>query len=723
MRVRALVGAFVAATLLAGCRDGTGPEDRQYRIAVHDGDDQLGALAQPLPDPLRVAVTIAGSGEPAARVRVTWQVTSGAGARVEPASSLTDSAGIATARWILGPAAGEYTLEATVAGATGAPAAFRARAVVPASITALSPDPVAAGSTLTITGTDFSPIAADNAVLFGGVRGTVLSASSTELRVIVPPCIPGRTVDVHVQLGPVASAPVPLTILGTAPAPLRLGLGEARTLLQPAGFACFVLAADPGMEFLLVPQNAAAAPGRAMPYRLSAFGDGGTVAAASRSRLPALDPTALAGTGAALPAMEWEAHLRTRERMLPPMPPPLPAPGPRILATPPAVGSRRDFKVYNKDGKFTTVTAEVKHVSDHAIIYQDVKAPKNGFSPADFAAFAAVFDDPIHDVTVAAFGQPSDRDQNGRVIILFTPVVNALTPRGSPGVVAGFFYGIDLYSKQDFAGSNEAEIFYAMVPDPAAEHSDRRTVAQVFEQVPPILAHEFQHMIAFNQRRFLAKATSDEELWLAEGLAHMAEELVGEELLRRGNLSDGLDFQRPNRIRASLYLARPDTVGLLAASDDYGNLALRGAAWLLLAYLRAQTGSDAILAALTRSTLAGAANVADRFGKPWNEVFNDWAVALWTDDALPAGAALDPRFTFPGIELRKIFAAGFPLAPAQLPFDDFAAQDTLASGTPDYLLVRAGTGHPPSLFLTLGGTPERAFASDAAPQITVVRVK
>jgi len=51
--------------------------------------------------------------------------------------------------------------------------------------------------------------------------------------------------------------------------------------------------------------------------------------------------------------------------------------------------------------------------------------------------------------------------------------------------------------------------------------------------VPSILAHEFQHMIHHNERIIEREASNREAVWLSEGLAHMAEDLVGEELRRR----------------------------------------------------------------------------------------------------------------------------------------------------------------------------------------------
>lgn len=53
-------------------------------------------------------------------------------------------------------------------------------------ITGFSPNPAVPGAFMTISGTNFSPVATSNIVYFGAVQATVLSASETNLTVIVP---------------------------------------------------------------------------------------------------------------------------------------------------------------------------------------------------------------------------------------------------------------------------------------------------------------------------------------------------------------------------------------------------------------------------------------------------------------------------------------------------------------------------------------------------------
>lgn len=60
------------------------------------------------------------------------------------------------------------------------------RIIVPPQITSFTPTTANAGQTLVITGTNFSNVISENIVQFGSVRGTVVSATNTQLSVVVP---------------------------------------------------------------------------------------------------------------------------------------------------------------------------------------------------------------------------------------------------------------------------------------------------------------------------------------------------------------------------------------------------------------------------------------------------------------------------------------------------------------------------------------------------------
>lgn len=714
-----LTAGLVAATLVAACDDG-GPE-RRFNIAKQGGDEQFGGISATLEDPLQVVVTDASTHEPVPDVTVTWRVVAGAGAVVTPTSSRTDSSGIASTQLRLGADPGVYRVRASVGGLVGDPVEFEAQAVLPPEISAVSPAQADAGDTITIAGRNFSPNAEDNAVVFDGIRGAVISATSTQLRAAVPLCVPTRTVDVVVRLGPVASQPAALAVVGQGTGPIALQVGEVLAAFDPQDLSCLRLpGGQSGLSFLLVPQNAADVAGRTMPFQLVGLTGQATAPPPVPLGAALRAGPSLAGTGFTPAAAAWEAKLRARERELSPA-----AVAPavaRFLAPPPQVGDRRKFQVFNKNNEFTEVTAEVKHVSARAILYQDLNAPAGGFTTADFQAFGSLFDDPIYDTDISVFGAPSDIDGNERVIILFTTVVNELTARGTQGFIAGFFFGLDLTTE---SGSNRSEIFYSLVPDPEGKFSDARTKSQLLRAVPPVLAHELQHMIAFNQRVLLLRVPQ-EVIWLSEAIAHAAEDVLGDVFLERADTPTAANFKLPNFIRAFNYVKDPTVASVIWATSP-GTLEERGASWLFLKYLMGHHGERDLLRRLTQTSRSSVSNVTAETGKSWTVLFHDWAVALWADGAPELeGAAVDPRFTFPNIDLRSRIGqigGGYPLQPRTFAFADFAVTDTLPASSPAYVIVTASGANPPPLNLNLAGARGDPFSTLTRPQMAIMRIK
>ena len=119
--------------------------------------------------------------------------------------------------------------------------------------------------------------------------------------------------------------------------------------------------------------------------------------------------------------------------------------------------------------RFTAVGASLSYIGSDILIYIDTLAPANGFTPSQLQSFGQLFDQILYPLDTNTFGPPTDIDQNGHLIVLLSPIVNALTPASScntEGFIGGFFDGIDLASTD--TSSNRGEIFYSLVPDPNA---------------------------------------------------------------------------------------------------------------------------------------------------------------------------------------------------------------------------------------------------------------
>jgi hypothetical protein len=363
----------------------------------------------------------------------------------------------------------------------------------------------------------------------------------------------------------------------------------------------------------------------------------------------------------------------------------------------PPLGSVRSFHVLSSfDGShFTDRDARLAYIGNRILLYQDTSAPPDGYTTPQLQSLGALFDNELYTITTQLFGEPDDIDQNGRVIVLLSPAVNAITPSeqcGSSGFVAGFFFGPDLGSVQD-PHSNHGEIFYAIVPDPAGTVSCGHTVVAASNIVPSTFAHELQHMINYS-RHVLLHRVPPEEGWLDEGLSLVAEEQGARYYEQRFPAPSG----RTNPAQlfpdsagpfitgvlndSYSWLLDPELETLTLHSDADGGLAWRGADWLLLRWLGDQFDST-FYRRLVDGTATGVANIAQQAGEPFPNLFSDFALSLYTD-SLPgvARSEIPLRDRFRSRNLRRLYKAlydanggdptlprPFPLEPMPLPVD------------------------------------------------------
>ena len=716
MQRRAIVLATIAASfLVASCDDEPSGPQQGYTIRVQSGDDQFAGFNQELENPLRVIVENAQTGDPVSGVAVEWSLVEGSGADLAPISSTTDASGIAATTLVLGPSDTEYSVRATVAHRVGSAATFDATAVSPAQIDSVAPGAVDAGDTIRIHGTGFAASAGDNTVLVAGFRAEVVEATPTMLRAVVPACTPTRIAEVRVNRGVVISNAEPLSVTGIDASPLTMSVGEVTYLDDAAAASCLRLAAVSGARYLVMLQNATSLSGQELPWRL-------TGAAVSPIAAPPRPSAWWGGESVdGTPRRTWtlqdrlDFELRDLESIA------ALRSGPRAAAPFAAqradieVGDRQDFWVFRRAGEYERITAIARHISDHAILFEDVDAPANGFGTGDFEEFGALFDDPIYESLTAVYGQPSDVDANDKVIILFTPVVNQLTPPGTGSTfVAGFFFGIDLLDDQQHG--NDAEIFYTLVPDPDGEFGNVRTFDQLLQGVPPVMAHELQHMLHFNQR-VLMRDASLEHTWLSEGLAHSAEELVADEFQARGDSVRARAFRLQNYLRADAWLDNPSLVSPIGPATP---LPVRGASWMLIEYLRGHSGGNAFLGEITQTTASGVANLTAASGLDWGTILHRFGFAVFADDAgIPN---VDPVYAFPDVNLRLVYeTTGFPLLPASLAWSDFTRTGSLASAGSQYWILDVGSATAP-IHLGVAGRHAPHGASDR-PQLSIMRIE
>jgi hypothetical protein len=424
----------------------------------------------------------------------------------------------------------------------------------------------------------------------------------------------------------------------------------------------------------------------------------------------------------------------------------IPAPSLAVAAVP-TTGSLRDFHVLATldTGRqtFRRITARLAYVGANILVYVDTLAPAGGFSSDQLNSFGQLFDQTFYALDVAAFGSPSDQDQNGRVIMLLSPVVNQLTAASqcaSQGYIAGFFYGHDLVSQD--TSSNRGVIFNSVVPDPNGTLSCAHPIDAILSDLPSVFLHELQHLINFSQHVLLHGGQS-EDGWLDEGLSLVAQELGA--LYYEQKFPPPSGRTDPNQLLpdsaqgfiatelASSYdfLLQPDTVTLTSHSDADLGLTWRGGDWLLLRWLGDQGGTP-LYHRLEETSLTGTANIAAAAGESFPGLFGDFGLALYAD-SLPGipRTSIPPRLRFVTRTLRRVYqayfdAAGpspsvprpFPIAPTVLAG---SATGNLVPGTAAfYQLTTAGDAATVELRFTAPGGV--ALPAGLHPQVAVFRL-
>jgi len=620
-------------------------------------------------------------------------VTEGSGAELSDTMTVTDGTGLAQAYLTLGPTAGTYGVSAVLVRKPDAAVTFEAQAVSAPTIDAVTPATFSAGEQLVLRGAHLSD---STIVEFDGIEGVVAAMSPTGngLTVVAPSCLVPGSVTISVRVG----FSTPSVVTGTfqaSGAELMLGAGEYLSA-EPGALddcAVFPAAGASGAEYLLAPQLASAIPGDTVWFRL--LGDA-AAEAAPVTWAPATDRQILARFDDHLRGLEAELSKRPRQ----------PLGDQEVQAAPVQLdielGDRRSFRVCDKVTctqleDFASVTAEAKYVGDHALIYQDEDAPAGGLNEQDFQELGVVFDRELYGVATRAFGSESDLDQNGRVLILFTPIVNGLTETSqcAQSYVTGFFFPLDIDpTAENDDRSNQAELFYAIVPDPDGTVTCDHTVERVTRIVPVTFVHELQHMINYHQH-VVVRGGSSEQTWLNESMSHMAEELAALHFEALGQTERFTAFSLGDLYNGYKYLKNPGSHQMMY-DEGTGTLEQRGAGWLFLRWMVDQFGVD-ILRRMSETNLNSTENVAAAAGELMSKLLSDWFLANYVSDH-PDIDDVPERLSYQTWNLREAYAAlysqdrslfdrPFPIEPPEFNGGIFDVSTSVGGGSGTYIRV------------------------------------
>jgi hypothetical protein len=374
--------------------------------------------------------------------------------------------------------------------------------------------------------------------------------------------------------------------------------------------------------------------------------------------------------------------------------------------------------------------AKVIAVLTHTIVLSDTLSPAGGYSPTEMTAFGTAFDTLGYALDTLNFGAPTDIDGNGRVAILFTPGVNVI-PAPPGAFVGGLQASRDLAPVATCVGSNLGEMFYMPVPDPSqtinSNYSSKSVISNV---VLSTLVHEFQHLINAGRRIYVNDASDFEEVWLNEGLSHVAEELlyykvsgnaaksnIGATLVQSSQPQvDAFNtYQLQNIARLKSYMVAPEVNSPYSQVDG---LAMRGAIWQLLRYSADLHGGTqrSNWFPLVNATTSGQTNFNAVFGSITTAT-HDWSIAQIADDA---GLGVAATYTNPSWNYRSIIEAlnggVFPLLTHSLTAT--ALDVSLNGGGSSYVRFHV----PASTVATLKATSSGA-ALPASVDLTLVRTQ
>ena len=272
-----------------------------------------------------------------------------------------------------------------------------------------------------------------------------------------------------------------------------------------------------------------------------------------------------------------------------------------------------DSRVFNVDTYYDVIsrnelTGILQEISAKAYFYAD----KNWWETLDFSGQSRVrtaldslsdeFDERIYPVLTQTFGLEWSPgiDKDYRIVILIHPM-----KEGS----GGYFNGGDEYSKLENPRSNEKEMLYL--------NSDyiESSLAKSF------LAHEFVHLISFNQKERIEKVS--EEIWLNEARAEYAPTLLGyDNYYEISNLKE----------RVKIFLKNPsDSI----TEWNYDRLDY-GALNLFTQYLVDHYGSG-ILSQSLKTDKTGIESInyvlkENKIDKDFSQIFTDWTIAALVND-------------------------------------------------------------------------------------------
>lgn len=634
-------------------------------------------------------------------------------------------------------------------------------------ITAVSPDTLEPGGTVTLRGVRFGDRSTDVMVSVAGAQAMVISVSDEEIQARLPgegafACAPTGDDIVRVSVSGLRGAryhPVRVArrlTLEPGEAFLAESLPESRCNEFPAG----------GGRYVVSVFNPLRSPSTSMSFRMRGMGGSAQAtlpilaAPPAPSRLP--DAVRLPGRPVD-PQTEWETRIRilehgrsllergapvaAREHPLPSSPARVPKVGAVLTLRIPDIASP------DLCASYRTVRARVVYVGKKGIVLEDVGAPLRGTMDSLLVKVGKEFDDISFPILERNFGDPlaldSRLDGNGRILMLFSHVVTAYQS------VVGFVFPGDFFARSACPASNEAEIFYGYLPTVPGNGLQGNTPANWFREIRATAIHESKH-VASIAARLKNRAPALEATWLEEATAMIAEELFGRRIfgydqhqntdyassifceVRPANPSAPHCAGKPIIMLYHFawlfdYYRGPDSRTPLGRTSPT-DISFYGSGWSLVRWVIDHLATDEarFLRSLTAAVdQIGVANLEAAAERAFSEILGKWSLATALDDR----AGFTPRQSwlvhsswntadvFRGLyrDFPHVFTRADPLDVRRIEFGNFDTNVIHLAGGTAVTFELSGDAAAPAQTLALYGVENLALPS--ALRIGVARIE
>ncbi|MDR3200493.1 MAG: hypothetical protein LBT68_03440 [Spirochaetales bacterium] len=269
---------------------------------------------------------------------------------------------------------------------------------------------------------------------------------------------------------------------------------------------------------------------------------------------------------------------------------------------------------YTAGNKWYALEADLMAFGAYCEVYV-AKDQQDRVSPEEAKSIADEFDTNIYGIITGTFGPASDVDENGKIVIFMLDIRDGYSGKGSESYVAGYFNPEHSLSGPGHPHSNQADMIY-MDTYPGLTSFAYRNNFNI------TLAHEFQHLVNFNQT-YIQGEGKQFDLWINEGLSSAAEYLY-----TKGHIDKKINYYKTEQPTGEIHRG----VNFVNWTGNYSSYST---VYLFFQWLRIHAGND-IYKEIFKSPLMNYEAVVtairklsqeNQMGKDWAAILENWFIA------------------------------------------------------------------------------------------------